>query len=142
MLCIISLNISRLNLSNTDNIIFIDNTLSIDCTTFIPIDYTIHVTICMYIQNRIFESSDSYKYAVTSYINCKDRCIFFIIRDIKYRKVILFIIGEYVSLKSMSILYVNPCVTSLVLYLTTLLFSFLSGINTYFNPIGKIHSFS
>jgi hypothetical protein len=73
MLCIISLNISRLNLSNTDNIIFVDNTLSIDCTTFIPIDYTIHVTICMYIRNINFESSDTYKYAVTSYINCKDR---------------------------------------------------------------------
>jgi hypothetical protein len=67
---------------------------------------------------------------------------FFIIRDIKYRKVILFIMGEYVSLKSMSVLYVNSCAISLVLYLTTLLFSFLSEINTYFNPIGKIHSFS
>jgi hypothetical protein len=72
----------------------------------------------------ISESSDSYKYAVMISINCKDRC-FCIARDIKYRKVITFITGEYISLKSMSGLCVNPYAISLALYLTTTLFSFL-----------------
>jgi hypothetical protein len=70
------------------------------------------------------ESNDSYKYAVTKSINCKDRC-FCIARDIEYGKVILFISGEYVSLKSTPSLYVKPYTTSLSLYLTISLFLFL-----------------
>jgi hypothetical protein len=35
-------------------------------------------------------------------------------------------------------LYVNPCATSLALYLTTSLFSFLLRTKTHFDPIGKI----
>jgi hypothetical protein len=72
----------------------------------------------------VFESNDSYKYAVTTSINCKDRC-FCIARDIRYQKVISFITEEYVSLKSTSGLYIKSCATSLTLYLTTSLFSFL-----------------
>jgi hypothetical protein len=78
------------------------------------------------------ESSDSYKYAVTTSINYKNRR-FCVARDIRYRKVITFIIGEYVSLKSMPGLYVNPCATSLVMYLTTLLFSFHFRTKTHLN---------
>jgi hypothetical protein len=85
----------------------------------------------------ISESNDPYKYAVTASINCKDRW-FYIVRDIKYQKVIPFITGEYVSLKSMMGLCVNPCATSLTLYLTTSLFSFLYQMNTYLNPTGKV----
>jgi hypothetical protein len=79
------------------------------------------------------ESSDSYKYAVTTSINCKDRR-FCVARDIRYQKVIPFIIVEYVSLKSMLGLCVNPCATSLVLYLTTSLFSFSFRMKTHLNP--------
>jgi hypothetical protein len=85
----------------------------------------------------ISESSDPYKYAVTTFINCKDRH-FCIASDIRYRKVIPFITGEYVSLKSMSSLCVNPCATSLALYLTTSLFSFRFQMKTHLNPIGWI----
>jgi hypothetical protein len=70
------------------------------------------------------ESNDSYKYAITTSINCKDRC-FCIARDINYQNVIPLITGEHVSLKSTSGLCVKPCATSLALYLTTSLFSFL-----------------
>jgi hypothetical protein len=85
----------------------------------------------------ISESNDLYKYAVMTSINCKDRS-FCIARDIKYQKVIPFITGEYVSLKSMLGLCVNPCAINLALYLTTSLFSFLFRMNTHLNPIGKI----
>jgi hypothetical protein len=57
------------------------------------------------------KSNDPYKYAVMTSINCKDRC-FCIFRDIRYRKVISFITGEYVSLKSTRGLCVKPCATS------------------------------
>jgi hypothetical protein len=40
----------------------------------------------------ISESNDPYKYAVTTSINCKDIC-FYIIRGIRYQKVIPFITG-------------------------------------------------
>jgi hypothetical protein len=56
----------------------------------------------------------------------------------QYRKIIPFITGEYVSLKSMTGLYVNPCSTNLALYFITSLFSFLFQMNTHLNPIGKI----
>jgi hypothetical protein len=79
------------------------------------------------------KSSDPYKYAVTTSINYKDRC-FCVTRDIRYRNVIPFITREYVSLKSMSSLCVNPCATSLALYLTTSLFSFCLQIKTHLNP--------
>jgi hypothetical protein len=59
-------------------------------------------------------------------------------RDIKYQKVIPFITGEYVSLKLILGVCVNPCTTSLALYLTTSLFSFLFQMNTNLNPVGKI----
>jgi hypothetical protein len=72
----------------------------------------------------ISESNDPYKYAVTTSINCKDR-YFCITRNIRYQKVIPFIIEEYVSLKSTLGLCVKPCATSLALYLTTSLFLFL-----------------
>jgi hypothetical protein len=78
------------------------------------------------------KSSDPYKYAVMTSINCKDKC-FFIARDIRYQKVIPFIIGEYVSSKSMLGLCVNPCVTNLALYLTTTVFSFCFQIKTHLN---------
>jgi hypothetical protein len=51
-------------------------------------------------------------------VNCKER-FFCIARDIRYQKVILFIIEEQISMKSMMGLCVNPCATSLVLYLMT-----------------------
>jgi hypothetical protein len=70
------------------------------------------------------ESNDPYKYAVMTSINCKDR-YFCISRDIRYQKVIPFIIGEYVLLKSTPCLCVKPYATSLALYLTASLFSFL-----------------
>jgi hypothetical protein len=79
------------------------------------------------------ESSDPYKYAVRTSINCKHRR-FYVTIGIRYRKVISFIIGEYVSLKSMLCLFVNPCTTSLALYLTTSLFSFYFRMKTYLNP--------
>jgi hypothetical protein len=47
-------------------------------------------------------------------------------------------IGEYVPMKSMSGLCIHPCVTNIVLYLTTSLFSFLFRMNTHFNLTGKI----
>jgi hypothetical protein len=47
----------------------------------------------------ISKSNDIYKYAVTTSINDKNIC-FCIARDIMYQKVISFITGEYVSLKS------------------------------------------
>jgi hypothetical protein len=72
----------------------------------------------------MFESNDPYKYAVTTSINCKDRC-FCIVRDIRYQKVIPFITKEYVSLKSTPGLCVKPCATNSALYLTTSLFLFL-----------------
>jgi hypothetical protein len=52
--------------------------------------------------------------------------------------VIPFITREYVLYKSISGLCVNPCTTSLALYFTTSLFSFLFRTKTYLNPIGKI----
>jgi hypothetical protein len=70
------------------------------------------------------ESNDPYKYAVMTSINCKDIC-FCIVGDINYQNVIPFTTGEYISLKSTSGLCVKPYATSLVLYLTTSLFSFL-----------------
>jgi hypothetical protein len=70
------------------------------------------------------ESNNPFKYAVMTSINCKDRC-FCIVRDIRYLKVIPFITGEYVSLKSTLDLYVKHCGTNLALYLTTPLFLFL-----------------
>jgi hypothetical protein len=51
----------------------------------------------------ISESSDTYKYAVITSINCKDRW-FCIARDIKYQKIIPFIIGEYIKPASFYIL--------------------------------------
>jgi hypothetical protein len=83
------------------------------------------------------ESSDPYKYVVTISINFKDIC-FCTARDIKYRKIIPFITREYVSLKSMPGLYVNPCASSLALYLTTSLFSFCFRMKTHLNPTGWI----
>jgi hypothetical protein len=83
------------------------------------------------------ESSDPYKYAATISINYKDRC-FCIARNIRYRKVISFITGEYVSLKSMLGLCVNPFATSLAMYLTTSLFSFRFQMKTHLNPTGWI----
>jgi hypothetical protein len=71
----------------------------------------------------MFEFNDPYKYVVTTAINCKDRC-FCIAKVIRYRKVIPFITGEYVSLKLTLVLYVKPCATKLALYLATSLFSF------------------
>jgi hypothetical protein len=71
------------------------------------------------------ESNDPYKYAVTTFINYKDRC-FCITKDIRYQKVISFITGEYVLLKSTSDHCVKPCATNLTLYLTTSLFYFFS----------------
>jgi hypothetical protein len=56
----------------------------------------------------------------------------------QYQKIILFITREYVSLKSMTGLYMNPCSTNLALYFITSLFSFLFRMNTHLNPIGKI----
>jgi hypothetical protein len=85
----------------------------------------------------MFESNDPHKYVVTTFINCKVKC-FCITRDIRYRKVISFITGEYVSLKSTTGLYVELCASSLTLYLTTSLFSFLFRMKTHLNPIGKI----
>jgi hypothetical protein len=58
------------------------------------------------------ESSNSYKYAVMTSINYKDKH-FCIARDIRYIKVILFITGKYVSLKSMPGLCMKPCATNL-----------------------------
>jgi hypothetical protein len=83
------------------------------------------------------KSNDPYKYAVTTFINCKDIC-FRIDMDIKYQKVIPFIMGEYVSLKSTLGLCVKPCATSLALFLTTSLFSFLFQTKIHLNPIGKV----
>jgi hypothetical protein len=71
----------------------------------------------------ISESNDTYKYAVMTSINYKYRC-FCITRYIRYQKVIPFITGEYVSLKSTPGLYVKPCAANLALYLTTSLFLF------------------
>jgi hypothetical protein len=59
------------------------------------------------------EYNDPYKYAVTISINCKDIC-FCIAWDIRHQKVIPFITGEYVSLKSTSGLCVKPCATNLI----------------------------
>jgi hypothetical protein len=84
----------------------------------------------------ISKYNDSYKYTVTTSINCKDRC-FWIARDIRYQKVIPLITGEYVSLKSTLGLCVKSCATSLALYLTTSLILFLFRMKTHLNPIGK-----
>jgi hypothetical protein len=54
------------------------------------------------------ESNDSYKYAVTTSINYKDRC-FCIARDIKYQNIIPLITREYVSLKSTLSLHKTLC---------------------------------
>jgi hypothetical protein len=54
----------------------------------------------------------------------------------RYQKLSQFITRERVSLKSMLRLYVNPRVTSLALYLKTLLFSFRFQIQTHLNLIG------
>jgi hypothetical protein len=86
---------------------------------------------------HISKSSNPYKYVFTTPINCKDRC-FYIVRDIRYQKVILFITGVYVSLKSMPGLCVNPCEISFALHLTTSLFSFCFWIKTHLNPTGWI----
>jgi hypothetical protein len=85
----------------------------------------------------ISESKDPYKYAVKTFINCKDRC-FCIARDIRYQKVISFITGEYISLKLTPGLCVKPCATNLTLYLTTSLFSFLFRMKTHLNPTEKV----
>jgi hypothetical protein len=79
------------------------------------------------------KSSDSYRYVITTFINCKDRC-FCTASDTKYLKLITFITGEYVSLKLMQDLYVNPCATSFFLYLTTSVFSFLFQVKPHLNP--------
>jgi hypothetical protein len=52
--------------------------------------------------------------------------------------VIPLITGEYVSLKSIPGLCVNPCATDLALYLTTSLFSFRLWTKTHLYPTGKI----
>jgi hypothetical protein len=65
------------------------------------------------------------------------RC-FCIAKDIRYQKVILFITGEYVSLKLTSGLCVKPYATNLALYLTTSLFSFLFQMKTHLNPTAKV----
>src|SRR5436190_189201 len=70
-------------------------------------------------------------------MRCMDRP-FFTANDIKYRNVIPLITGEYVSSKSMLSLCVNTCATSLALYLTTSLFSFLLRTKTHFDPTGKV----
>jgi hypothetical protein len=85
----------------------------------------------------ITKSNDRYKYTVTTSINCKDRC-FCVVRDIRNQKVIPFITGEYVSLKSTPGLCVKPCATSLTLYLTTSLFLFLFLNETHLNPTVKV----
>jgi hypothetical protein len=85
----------------------------------------------------ISESNDPYKYAVMTSINYKDIC-FCIAKDIRYQKVIPFITKEYVSLKSTLGLCVKPCATSLALYLTSSLFSFLFRTKTHLNPTGKV----
>jgi len=69
------------------------------------------------------EPSDPKRYIVTMSINCIDRR-FYTAREIKYQNVIPPMTGEYISLKSMSDLYMNPCATSLTLCLTTSLFLF------------------
>jgi hypothetical protein len=69
----------------------------------------------------IFESSNPYKYAVTTSINYKYRW-FCIARGIKYQKCISFITREYVSWKSIPGLCVKSCVTNLALYLITSFF--------------------
>jgi hypothetical protein len=79
------------------------------------------------------KSNDPYKYAVMTSINYKNRC-FCIVRDIRHRKVIPFITGEYVSLKSTLGLCVKRCAIILALYLTTSLFLFLFQTKTYLNP--------
>jgi hypothetical protein len=81
------------------------------------------------------ESSNLYRYVVTASIPYKDKC-FCIVRDIRYQNFIPFITGEYVSLKSMLGLYVNPCATSIALYLMTSLFSFHFQMKIYLNWIG------
>jgi hypothetical protein len=78
------------------------------------------------------ESSDPYKYAIMTSINCKERR-FCVIRDIRYQKFIPIITREYASLESMLGLYVNPCATSLTLYLTTSLFSFCFWMKIHLN---------
>jgi hypothetical protein len=75
--------------------------------------------------------------AITTFINRKDRC-FYVAKDISYQKVIPFIIEEYISLKSMPGLCVNHYATSLVLYLTTSLFSFYFQMKTHLNLTGWI----
>jgi hypothetical protein len=92
------------------------------------------------IPSRIFmcisESNDPYKYMVTTSINYKDRC-FYVARDIRYKKVITFITREYILLKSTPGLCVKPCATSLALYLTTSLFSFLFQTKTHLTQQGR-----
>jgi hypothetical protein len=46
-----------------------------------------------------------------------------------------FITGEYVSLKSMSVLCVKPCARNIALYLISSLFAFLFRTKTHLNPI-------
>jgi hypothetical protein len=48
------------------------------------------------------ESSDPYKYTITTSINYKDIC-FCVVRDMRYQKVIPFITREYDSLKSVGV---------------------------------------
>jgi hypothetical protein len=85
----------------------------------------------------ISESSDPYKYAVITSINCIDRW-FCTANEIKYRNVIPLMTGEYVSLKSTPGLCVKPCATSLALYLITSLFSFLLRMKTHLYLTGRI----
>jgi hypothetical protein len=85
----------------------------------------------------ISESSDLYKYVVTTSLNYKDRH-FCVARDIRYQKAIPFITREYVLLKSMPDLCMNPYATSLALYLTTSLFSFHFRMETHLNPTGWV----
>src|SRR5438105_2736518 len=70
-------------------------------------------------------------------MRCMDRT-FFTANDIKYQNVIPLITEEYVSSESMPGLCVNPCATSLALYLTISLFSFLLWTKTHFDSIGKV----
>jgi hypothetical protein len=85
----------------------------------------------------ISKSNDPYKYVITTSINCKDK-FFCIASDIRYQKVIPFIIGEYISLKLTPGLCVKLCATSLALYLTTPLFLFLFRTQIHLNLTGKV----
>jgi hypothetical protein len=78
----------------------------------------------------MFESNDSYKYVVTTSINCKDRC-FCIARDIRYQKVFPFITREYVLLKSTSGLRKILCNQSHFISYHLIIFAYLSNENSF-----------